>query len=313
MAAELCCRHALGKILRNLLSLPANNCTATFVKAALLKTFEDLERELFVAGITERCGASLALVIGDWLFTAVLGPCSAVLCQADGSAPPASGSHGYAATQLSAPGAMSVPTSPEHTLGTPDVRGTQMSLGDGHEPFFVLAGVPVTSAVPSKEITDICAGFLRRPRASCGEIVARAAKKLGDTAECATVAGFLKAAEKVTKEGEPASKRAKKEAQQLSMESVRLRHIIVRYKDAKQAFDPLKNKAVTRTREEAEALLRETLTELLKDGDHTGDSMWAAKVLPAKRSRLGSLMRAARIRNASRPSRAAQVVVTLGG
>merc|ERR1712176_651929 len=79
LAAEVCAKHILGKTLRNLLSLPANNCTATFIKAAPLKAFEDLDRELQVGGVAERCGASLALIIGDWLFTAVVGSCHAVL------------------------------------------------------------------------------------------------------------------------------------------------------------------------------------------------------------------------------------------
>merc|ERR1711920_1019383 len=41
--------------------------------------------------------------------------------------------------------------------------------------------------------------------------------------------------------------------------------------------NPNTNQQVTRTRVEAEALLRSILDELRKDGDHSGDSMWALK------------------------------------
>merc|ERR1712241_425538 len=60
----------------------------------------------------------------------------------------------------------------------------------------------------------------------------------------------------------------------------RLRHIVVRHRECKFPVDPLKNKAATRTPMEAETLLRETLAELLKDGNHRGDSKWAAQSTP---------------------------------
>merc|ERR1712203_1218088 len=71
----------------------------------------------------------------------------------------------------------------------------------------------------------------------------------------------------------PAVKRAKTDP----LESVRVRSILLRFKDCKHPLNPNTNQQVTRTRVEAEALLRNLLDELRKDGDHSGDSMWALK------------------------------------
>jgi len=59
-----------------------------------------------------------------------------------------------------------------------------------------------------------------------------------------------------------------------------LRHILVRHRDSKHPMDPVKHQVVTRSRAEAEALLRGALAELMKEGDHRGNSMWAAKSTP---------------------------------
>eukprot|EP00928_Gymnodinium_smaydae_P072406 TRINITY_DN55776_c0_g1_i1.p1 TRINITY_DN55776_c0_g1~~TRINITY_DN55776_c0_g1_i1.p1 ORF type:complete len:476 (-),score=97.19 TRINITY_DN55776_c0_g1_i1:134-1561(-) len=273
MAAEICCRHVLGKILRNLLSLPAANCTAVFIKAALLKTFEDLEKELQVAQINERCGAALALVIGDYLFTAVLGNCGAVLFQSSGSTGSAKGTLQWSSTPLST-AASQAPPGPGQILGTPEVKGTQME----GEPFFVLTGCPTSKLVDVQEQGEICASFIRRPRASAGEIASRAGKNEG-AGDCAAVVAYVKQPEE-DKPGQPAAKKLKIQQQQSQMDSVRLRHVVVRYKAEKGAINPMNNKPVTRSREEAEALLRDALTELLKDGEHIGDSKFAAQVTP---------------------------------
>lgn len=276
LAAEMCCRHVLGKILRNLLSLPASSCTATYVKAAMLKTFEDLEKELVVAGCMERCGCSLALVVGDWLFTAVLGRCGAFFFSQ------AEAGKGYTVTSLCTQQATRAPVVPGQSFGTPEVRGTQMM---NLEPFFILTSVPTTAAMTADEMNKIGSGYLRRPRATSGEISTRAADRIfgGDVesalgVDCASVVGFIKNPEELSVQ--PAAKRAKKDVAK-ELDSVRLRHILVKYKDLKQpSMDIVKGKPVTRTQYEAEVLLRETLSELLKDGDHAGDSAWAAKVSP---------------------------------
>eukprot|EP00927_Polykrikos_kofoidii_P040565 TRINITY_DN34649_c0_g2_i1.p1 TRINITY_DN34649_c0_g2~~TRINITY_DN34649_c0_g2_i1.p1 ORF type:complete len:489 (-),score=111.74 TRINITY_DN34649_c0_g2_i1:210-1676(-) len=283
-AAEHCCRHVLGHVLRNLLSLPSDSCTATFVKAALLKTFEDLEGELAMAQIMERCNASLALIIGDWFFSAVLGRCGAIFCQSPGGE--GSAKAGGSATpepeimNLRTVAAPAIRTGPV-ALGTPEVKGVQVNPAERRS-FFVLTGVAVAEAVTAETLKTVSNGFVFRPRASAGEIVGSAAGKLRGSAgpmaeaDCAAVVGFYRAKE--DPDGAPPAKKAKVEQK---MDNVRLRHILVRYKGTlKQTADPVKNKPVTRTKEEAEAVLRGALADLLKDGEHTGDKMWAAKSTP---------------------------------
>lgn len=87
-AAEWCCKHAYIKLIRNLMALPPDQVNRTYVKATLVKTFEDLDHDLLVSqpGITDGCGGVLALLVGSTLFTAALGKCNVVLCE-----PPASG------------------------------------------------------------------------------------------------------------------------------------------------------------------------------------------------------------------------------
>merc|ERR1719401_1852958 len=55
----------------------------------------------------------------------------------------------------------------------------------------------------------------------------------------------------------PPAKKARKEA-----ESVRLRHIVVKHRDCGQPFDPVRNRPIARSREEAETMLRRALREL---------------------------------------------------
>merc|ERR1711972_149745 len=64
--------------------------------------------------------------------------------------------------------------------------------------------------------------------------------------------------------GPPAAKKARKEA-----ESVRLRHILVKHRDCGQPFDPVRNRPVVRSRDEAESLLRQTLRELTQEAKAT--------------------------------------------
>mmetsp|Transcript_61746 Transcript_61746/g.186349 ORF Transcript_61746/g.186349 Transcript_61746/m.186349 type:complete len:549 (+) Transcript_61746:218-1864(+) len=83
-AAEYCARNFYKKVLDNLASLPPNCTSETFVKAALVKSFEDLDRELLesVPEVKDGCGAAVALVLGEFLFSAVLGACDGVLGEA---------------------------------------------------------------------------------------------------------------------------------------------------------------------------------------------------------------------------------------
>lgn len=326
--AEACCRLLPVTLLRNLATLQAHNCIPAFVKATLLKTFEDLERDLEGngSGIGEQCSASLVLLVGNWLFSAVLGCSGATFFKACAEEPQGGGSGGtatvrrppssgssvasgfsyvpmhlgsgaHASPGFASAGKHSDPTS-RSSSRVPEVVGLQLSEC-GLEPFIVLAGLPVAGALNVQEIMEIGNEFLHRPRATSGKLVAKAAERLsakngGASAkvvpDCAVVAAFLREPEEVggvvgsapssgRRPEAPLVKRGRTEAPGV-MESVRLRHIVVRHKDCKFPVDPLKNKPATRSQAESEEILRATLAELLKDGHHRGDTKWAANTTP---------------------------------
>lgn len=302
-AAEFYCRNMPARLLGNLAIIPSDKCNQIFVKSALLKSFEDLEAELVKAQVTDRCAASLALVVGDVLFTAVLGGCGALL-----SAPPVS-----ADSKPGGPTPIANGTEPEvfqtremgqwrqggvQTLGAPDVVSAQVTFreGSGRPPFFVLAGATAAEQLNAEGMASLAGGYPLRPRAASGAIAARARAGILEAggeegADCAVLAVFCTPPEAGagggagggSAVGEPPLKKAKTLAVKTtadSLQSVRLRHILVRHKDAKHAMDPVKGKMATRSRAEAEEVLRRALLELLKDGEHRGDTMWAAKSTP---------------------------------
>jgi len=296
-AAETCCRQLPVTLLRNVSMVPAQNCIPAYVKAALLKTFEDLD--LAVSGIGRRCAAAVALVVGRWLFSAVLGRCIAVLFMEPRTSPDGLPPH-HVATPLAAvcaalgpvlPGAI-VQTSPRENLSVPEVMGHK--LDEGAEPFIIMTGSPVGTVLSLQEFLETGRHFIHRPRAACGEIVSKATERLaasetapsGGTAvqppACAAVAAFFREPDDEQGSGRKSEANAAKRprVEVGNMESVRLRHIVVRHRECKVPVDPLKNKVATRTPMEAETLLRETLAELLKDGNHRGDSKWAAQSTP---------------------------------
>lgn len=147
----------------------------------------------------------------------------------------------------------------------------------------IMTSVAATEALTPQDLASLAAQYSGRPRASSGAIAALALERLRhrcgvDAApDCGVLVARLVASAPVAMAEAPAAKRARTETQ---LQSVRLRQILVRHKDAKHPVDPVKNRAVTHTRAEAEALLRDALLELMKDGDHRGDSMWAAKSTP---------------------------------
>jgi len=84
LAAEWCANQVLNKLLRNISALPPGYVNETFIKATLLKTFEDLDKEILQGqpAIHDGCGAAVALTVGERLFTAVAGKCNVVLVEA---------------------------------------------------------------------------------------------------------------------------------------------------------------------------------------------------------------------------------------
>lgn len=84
LAAEWCANQVLGKLLRNISALPPGYVNETFIKATLLKTFEDLDKDILQGqpAIHDGCGAAMALTVGEKLFTSVNGKCGLTLVEA---------------------------------------------------------------------------------------------------------------------------------------------------------------------------------------------------------------------------------------
>lgn len=324
-AAEWCCKHVHVKLIRNLMSLPPDQVNQTFLKATLIKTFEDLDRDLLLGqpGIQDGCGAALALLVGDHLLTAALGKCNVVLCKpvAAGGAAPGATETWRAASLGSSQGRWDLPSerawhagavveTPDgararteagaeaavsRSLGdrlwkaeaggvargllrcVPEVSATQLTFADGN-PVAVLTAAPVTDKVSVEGIADVVTRFPLRPRAMCGEIAYLAAEALAPEKvavevreQCAAAAiCFLPpkgSAEELAKgaaaEG-PAAKKPKL-APKAEVQSVRLRHLLVRHCDSGQPVDPVRGLPVTRAQAEAEASLRRALRELLQE------------------------------------------------
>lgn len=309
-AAEWCAKQVLPKLLRNLSALPPGYENATFVKATLTKTFEDLDKDILRGqpAIHDGCGAAIALTVGDRLFTAVCGKCDAVLCEVDSAkgepGPPIhlGANQGRChlpeeqkwlmenggvvfqaeggATLVSSPsGAVAqvsrslgdrawkgpdggIPGSMKLLRGVPETKVTQLSWtqkADKHQ-FVVISSAPVAEAVKADESIGIASEFSGKPRAASGEIAGKAADSpQNSNAQCtAVVVYFLPKDDKAAQA--PPTKKARKEA-----ESVRLRHIVIKHRDCGQPFDPVRNRPVTRTREEAESMLRRALRELASE------------------------------------------------
>mmetsp|Transcript_22536 Transcript_22536/g.40681 ORF Transcript_22536/g.40681 Transcript_22536/m.40681 type:complete len:525 (-) Transcript_22536:64-1638(-) len=143
MAAEYCAKNFHKKVMDNCSALPPNCTSETFVKAALVKSFEDLDKELLDTqpDILDGCGAAVALLIGDTLFTAVLGLCDGILYEVtgeQGQTKPLGRSQGRCHLQEERarlgriPGATVVGNGPGSKVRTADgsVSSVSRSLGD---------------------------------------------------------------------------------------------------------------------------------------------------------------------------------------
>jgi len=149
-----------------------------------------------------------------------------------------------------------LPGSLKLVRSVPETRYVDLSWADRHVAL-MLTSSPV-SYIPTDQASVTISDFEQKPRAASGEIASRAALvPQNGNAQCTTiVVYFVPKDDKVV--AEPAAKRAKKEA-----ESVRLRHIVVRHMDCSSPFDPVRNVPVNRSAQEAEAILRQALQELI--------------------------------------------------
>jgi len=318
VAAEYCARNFHKKVLENVCSLPANCTSDTFVKAALVKSFEDLDKDLLEAlpDTEEGCGAAVALLVGEYLFTAVLGACDGVLCEAGNASArpvPLGRSQGRChipeeRSRLLRAGSAVVGegkrarvvgpagTSPvSRSLGDPqwktpsqgspvlscipEIQSHKLSWADRHASLLLVAR-PVAEALEPQEMMELAMVFPAQPRAACGEIVAKVSGTPGaglDEAQCTAIevwflpggsaGGDAEGGALASQDArEPAKKKAKAGgAPPASIQSARLRHILVRFQDGPASVPSLKKAGRTRT--EAEALLRRLLRELKAELD----------------------------------------------
>lgn len=342
-AAEFCARNFHTKLLANLASLPPDGSSPAFVKAALIKTFEDLDTDLLAVqpAVAGGCGAAVALLVGEILFTGVLGRCGILGATAAGT--PTAGAaasgddelkvvplgNGQVALaepeemlRLKRAGAMLVGTGPAMTvrhpkeglssvtrslgdrtwkgaaggqpgpalvLCTPDVHSMPMTSEESSSSasFALLLGSAVTSALRVAQVVDVVRDYQHQPRGACGEIAERAlaAHSQGDGAPaappppmCTVVQACVlprtSDSDRKKQEGAaPAQPPAKKPKTGAAIgkdgrQSVRLRHILVRYTSAEKGAVKqvdAKNKPITRTRQEAESMLRKAIKELRQD------------------------------------------------
>lgn len=149
-----------------------------------------------------------------------------------------------------------IPGSVKLIKPTPQTTVTDLSWGNRHV-FMILSSAPVANVVTSDDCITAGTEFLGKPRAVSGELTAKAAEAPGNAnAQCTSVAVYFVAKDDKAG-GPPAAKKARKEA-----ESVRLRHIVVKHRDCGQPYDPVRNRPIVRSREEAELMLRGALKEL---------------------------------------------------
>eukprot|EP00927_Polykrikos_kofoidii_P056611 TRINITY_DN50709_c0_g1_i1.p1 TRINITY_DN50709_c0_g1~~TRINITY_DN50709_c0_g1_i1.p1 ORF type:complete len:544 (-),score=87.94 TRINITY_DN50709_c0_g1_i1:390-1940(-) len=311
MAAEFCARNFHTKLLENLAQLPPDKTNDTFVKAALIQSFDFLDRALLEQNeVNDGCGAVVALLIGEHLFTALLGLCRAVLCKVEDGTTSSVAFEDGGRGLLDAPGerqrvqraggtvvGSGVDARVRHPSGalsrvsrslgdrtwkgsvvglgisicTPDVQSLLLKGSFGH-PYVLLCGSTVSEVFSPQELVDSVTDFQAQPRAACGYIATRtleAQKAKIDDAQCTAVQvcflpGVTKGEEsKKEADSVPPSKKARitKDTQ-----SMRLRHILVKHKDGPQgAKCKAKGLPVTRTRREAETMLRQAILDLRKD------------------------------------------------
>jgi len=161
----------------------------------------------------------------------------------------------------------------------PEVQRIRLRGSDVH-PYLLLTASPVATGISVQDFIQVIVDFKAQPRAACGEIVQRAMdSRVGSAAlaQCTAVQiCFLPprtgSEEKRAGPGaagpapQPPSKKAKTLAPGGGTQSVRLRHILLRYQDGMQTTERnTKEKRITRTRQEAEGILRRVISEFSKE------------------------------------------------
>lgn len=167
---------------------------------------------------------------------------------------------------------------------TPEVHCINLDWGVGH-PYIFMVSAPIADSVGLGMVMDVAAAFSMRPKVMSGEIATTALEfaKSGKSSQCTVCAlCFLPPAEVDAEISPGASSVAlhrKKQKTGLKTGSMRFRHILVKHRDIKNAKD-LRNKDVTRTKVEAEAMLRKALKELRENGEDKVDPSKPEKPTP---------------------------------
>lgn len=285
--AEFCARNFHVQLLGCIADLrTAAAATESSVEAALSTSLENLDRELLARNpeIADGCGCAIALVVGDHLFIALTGSCTAMLCQVvDGrtslltlgrGAGPLKRSLGDADMKGSRAGRIGGAL----VTSTPDVQTVKLR-GSEHHPFLILASSALLAGLSHAQILSITEGFRIQPRAFCGDLGDLASESSSkasadDASEaslppCTVVqACFLPEPASQT---EAPAKKAKTGAAStsgaawLASQSMRLKHILVRFHQGPKPAEDPKARWASRSRLEAEKLLRRAIAELRKD------------------------------------------------
>lgn len=286
LAAEFCARNFHTKLLTAFAELTAIGSSAQNVQAAIVRSFEDLDRDLLENNpeITDGCGAAVALLVGQLLFTATLGRCTAVLCEVVKGKPTAIALGGSKARMPQLAMAMANlrslgDRSRKFALGPAfgkafatciaDVQINQLSGYEVH-PYIILTTSTATASLNMDDILSIAGGYQMQPRATCGELTTRGSGKAAVPCTAVQVCFLPTDEERKKALGADASQPPAKKAKTMTttaMSSYRLRHILMKFHDGPKPIDEAHAKAkwAKRTRIEAEALLRRAIADLRKD------------------------------------------------
>eukprot|EP00438_Fugacium_kawagutii_P000141 Skav223591 [mRNA] locus=scaffold493:187116:201636:- [translate_table: standard] len=147
----------------NISSLPPNCTSETYVKAGFSCGRADLcMKELIETqpDIQDGCGAAVALLVGDMLFTAVLGLCDGLLYEVDGQVKPLGRTQGRPhleeKSRLQRAGVVVVGTGPGSQIQTADGHLASVTRGMGDVAWKKTHnGVPVLSCIPEIQSTKL--------------------------------------------------------------------------------------------------------------------------------------------------------------
>ncbi|CAL1142848.1 unnamed protein product, partial [Cladocopium goreaui] len=252
--AEFCALNFHIALLNALSELRPNYVTAKLVEEALASSLETLDQELLIRNpeVVEGCGAAIALLVRDHLFVALMGRCSAVLCEVgdDGRRIPMTLGRGVKTGCMGGPSATS-----------PDVLTAQLSAADRHS-FLVLTSSVISNSISSTELMNISLGYDLQPRAFCGDVASRAAQ----AGPCTAVqVNFLPEAPTQVEAVPPPTKKAKVAHTSGATQSMRLRHILVKFHEGPKVPEEPKAKWASRSRLDAEKILRVAIAEIRQD------------------------------------------------